>query len=223
MWSARRATWAVNSVAMEEHVDDYNTFGAGGGIQTDMGHYAKLVLDQNEQPLIFYVGTPSPFGVGGDQRSLRMAYKDGNAWVPEVIEDLIEWDAGPLSPAVAADGTVAVAYFMKNESDSDAPDYLRYAVRLSDGSWQFSVVDASSNCGDFCSLVFDNNNQPAIAYYDIEAITSYRPRKNLKLARFNGSSWQTETVSSNGDIGNYNTLWFDADNVAHICSYEFQQ
>jgi hypothetical protein len=210
------------SVAMEEAVDDYNTFGGGGGIQTDMGHYAKLVLDQDEQPMIFYVGTPSPSGVGGQQRSLRMARKTGGVWIPEVIEELNLWDANPLSPAVAADGTIAVAYFMQNESDSDYPDHLRYAVRQPDGSWRVTAVDTSSHCGDFCSLAFDANNRPTIAYYDIHANSgSYRTRNNLKLARFNGSSWQTETVSTSGVVGLYNTLWFDADNVANICTYEF--
>jgi hypothetical protein len=211
------------SVSMEENVDDFNIFGSGGGVQSDMGHHAKLVLNQDEQPLIFYVGTPSPSGVGGAVRSLRMAIRDGALWTPEIIQTLEEWDIGFLSAAVAPDGTVGVAYFMENISDNDTiPDHLRYAQRQTDGSWRITEVDATSHCGDYCSLTFDSNNRPGIAYYDIHANTgSYRKRENLKFARYNGSTWNLQTVSTSGVIGQYNTLWFDADDTAYISTYEF--
>lgn len=210
------------STSMEEHVDEYNTYGSGGGVQSSMGYHVKLVLDQNEDPLIFYVGTPTESGVGGERRSLRMASKSSDQWEPEVIQYLDDWSVETLSPAVAPDGTVAVAYYVENEdNDSDEPDHLRYAVRQTDGSWQITEVDKSSYCGDYCSLAFDADSQPAIAYYDRTAITSYRERKNLKLARFSGGSWRTENVSTESEVGQYNSLWFDAENVAYICTYEF--
>jgi hypothetical protein len=152
-----------------------------------------------------------------------MASKEGALWTPEIVQTLEEWNIDFLSAAVAPDGTVGVAYFMENESDDEnIPDHLRYAQRRLDGSWQITEIDATSHCGDFCSLAFDNNNRPAIAYYDIHANTgSYRKRENLKFARFNGSTWSLQTVSSSGVIGQYNTLWFTADDTAHICTYEF--
>jgi hypothetical protein len=210
------------STSMEEHVDEYNTYGSGGGVQSSMGYHVKLVLDQNEEPLIFYMGTPTESGVGGERRSLRMASKAGGQWEPEVIQYLDTWSVESISPAVAPDGTVAVAYYVENEDlGSNEPDHLRYAVRQADGSWQVTEVDKSSYCGDFCSLAFDANSLPAIAYYDMNAITSYRERRNLKLARFTGSLWRTETVSTSGAVGQHNTVWFDTDNTAYICTYEF--
>ena len=44
--------------------------------------------------------------------------------------------------------------------------------------------------------------------------------KNLKLARFNGISWtDREVVASTGDVGLYNSLWFDERGYPMICSY----
>ncbi len=213
------------SISMEEHVDDYNTFGSGGGVQSDMGYLCKLVLDADYNPSIFYVGTPVQDGIGEDRRSLRIAAKSGNQWNPESIEVLDQWDVEWLSGAIDSDGTPAVAYFMSDiDQVGDYPDHLRYAYRGTDGLWNISVVDNSSQCGDFCSLAFDSQNRPSIAYYDISARSAtYRPHKDLKYAHFNGSSWQLETVATAGDIGQYNTLWFDANGTPYICTYELNE
>jgi hypothetical protein len=213
------------STSMEEHVDDYDTFGSGGGVQSDMGYLCKLVLDPDDNPAIFYVGTPIQDGIGEDRRSLRMAVKSGNQWVPEIIEVLDQWDVGWLSGAIDSTGMPAVAYYMRDiDQAGDYPDHLRYAHRDADGKWQVSVVDNSAQCGDFCSLTFDSQNHPAIAYYDISARSAtYRKHQDLKYAYFNGSNWQIEAVATAGDIGQYNTLWFDGAGVPYICTYELNE
>ena len=106
----------------------------------------------------------------------------------------------------------------------DYPDHLRYAYRDPNGQWQISVVDSSAQCGDYCSLAFDRQNRPAIAYYDISARSAtYRKHQDLKFAYFNGSSWQIETVATAGDIGQFNTLWYDESGTAYICTYELNE
>ena len=213
------------STAMEEHVDDYNIFGSGGGVQSDMGYLCNLALDSNDRPYIFYVGTPVQDGLDDDRRSLRMAAKSGNQWIPEVIEELDEWDVQWLSGGIDSSGTPAVAYFMQDiDQVGDYPDHLRYAFRDADGHWQVSVVDNSAQCGDFCSLAFDHQNNPAIAYYDIAARSAaYRLHKDLKFARFSGGGWQVEAVATAGDIGQFNTLWFDSTGTPYICTYELNE
>jgi hypothetical protein len=213
------------STAMEEHVDDYNIFRSGGGVQSDMGYLCRLALDSQNNPYIFYFGTPVQDGVGEDRRSLRMAVKSGNQWIPESIEVLDEWDVKWLSGAIDANGTPAVAYFMGDiDQAGDYPDHLRYAYRDTAGNWQISVVDNSAQCGNYCALAFDGQNRPAIAYYDIAARSaSYRTHKDLKFASFNGSSWQVETVATAGAIGQYNTLWFDDAGTPFICAYEHNE
>jgi hypothetical protein len=212
------------STAMEEHVDDYNVYRSGGGVQSKMGFMCRLALDGQDNPYIFYVGTPVQDGIGEDRRTLRMAAKSGDQWIPESIEVLDEWDVQWLSGAIDAAGTPAVAYFMQDiDQVGDYPDHLRYAYRDADGHWQISVVDNSAQCGDFCSLAFDNQNRPAIAYYDISARSAtYRYHKDLKFARFNGG-WQVETVATAGDIGQYNTIWFDGADTPYICTYELNE
>ena len=190
-----------------------------------MGYLCNLALDSNDRPYIFYVGTPVQDGLDDDRRSLRMAAKSGNQWIPEVIEELDEWDVQWLSGGIDSSGTPAVAYFMQDiDQVGDYPDHLRYAFRDADGHWQVSVVDNSAQCGDFCSLAFDHQNNPAIAYYDIAARSAaYRLHKDLKFARFSGGGWQVEAVATAGDIGQFNTLWFDSTGTPYICTYELNE
>jgi hypothetical protein len=85
-------------------------------------------------------------------------------------------------------------------------------------------VDNSAQCGDYCSLTFDDQDRPAIAYYVSAARSAtYRKHKDLKFAHFTDGSWQTETVATAGDIGQYNTLWYDASGIPYICSYELNE
>lgn len=210
---------------MEEHVDDYNIYNNGGGVQSDMGYYCQLILDSEDNPFIFYVGTPILDGSEDKKRSLRMAVKLNGQWAPECIETLDDWDVQWLSAAVDSASTPAAAYFMRNLGvDGKDPDHLRFASRDSQGQWSISVVDNTAQCGDFCSLSFDAWDRPAIAYYDISARdTTDRDHKDLKYAWFDGSDWQIETVATAGDIGQYNTLWFDPDGAPCICTYELNE
>lgn len=214
----------VHTTAMEQIVDEPNIYSGGAAQQqSSMGNYCKLVLDGQDNPMIFYVGTPSGAQGGESRTSLRMARLLANVWTPEIIEVLDDWSVASLSADVDSQGTPGVAYFMKeNPDDSTYPNHLRYAQRASDGTWKIAVVDNGSNCGDFCSLAFDGQNRPSVAYYDIHANAgSYRQNQNLKFARYEGGQWRAETVATAGDIGQYNTLWFDAEGRAYICTYEF--
>lgn len=214
-----------HSLSMEEHVDDYNTYESGGGVQSAMGYHCKIALDPNDNPFIFYLGNPIDDGIGEDDRGLRMAQKIGSQWMPESIEVLDGWNIEWLSGAVDSTGKPGVAYFMTDvDQVGDYPDHLRYAFRDTDGQWNISVVDNSAQCGDFCSLTFDNQDRPAIAYYVSAARSAtYRKHQDLKFAHFDGSSWQVETVATAGDIGQYNSLWYDAGGVPYICSYELNE
>lgn len=211
------------STALEELVDDSNIFGSGGGVQSNMGNQCKIVLDADENPVLFYVGTPYQDGQGEDRTTLRMSRRIGGQWQePEIIEVLDEWSVAFISPALAPDGTLGVAYYMEEIVDSDYPNHLRYAVRLPDGQWDKHIVDMSSHCGDFCSLTYDANGLPVIAYYDLHANSgSYRTREDLKFARFSDRRWEVEAVSTAGDIGQYNSIWVDTNNAVNISTYEF--
>lgn len=214
------------SVAMEEFVDDYNIYSDGGAVtQSHMGKDVKIILDADDNPIVFYVGAPNQDGLGEDRTSLRMSRKIGGVWqAPEIIDFLEDWRVEFISPAIAPDGTLGVAYFMEDVAHTTYPDHLRYAFRQADGQWDIDIVDVSSHCGDFCSLAYDDNSMPAIAYYDIHANAgAYRPREDLKFARFVNGRWEREAVATAGDIGKYNTVWFDANGIVYISTYEFNE
>jgi hypothetical protein len=212
------------STGWEQLVDDHNVYtGTFASNVTQMGYFCDLTLDLQDHPIIVYMGTPGPDEQTDPVTSLRMAHDDDGdgQWTIEVIEELRNWQVKRLSVAVAPDGTIGVAYFMEEIDDTDFPNHLRYAYRQPGGEWENDIVDVSSHCGDFPSLAFDANSLPVIAYYDIHANSgSYRPRKDLRFARYNGGPWKKETVASAGDIGRYNAVWIDADNLINICTYE---
>jgi hypothetical protein len=204
------------STSMETWVDEHNVYGAGGGIQNATGYHAKIVLDQDEQPAVFYFAT-----MANGSRQIRVSRLTETGWVAATVYRVPdEYTVTAVSPAVAPDGTLGVAYNQQKISD-DAyfGDHLCYAQLQEDGTWLNIMVDYHSYCGQACVLAYDNNSRPAIVYYDEKPYTEYRERKDVKFAYFDGEQWRTETAANEGDIGLYNALWFDGDNLAHICTY----
>lgn len=203
--------------AMEEYVDEHNIYSAGGGIQNAMGYQSKLLLDNNQQPVAVYFGT-----LANGSRVIRASRRINGQWQPETVQSIPDdYTVGYISPAIAGDGTLAVAYFLKQISDdADFGDHLCYAERQNDGTWTNTMVDYFSYCGNYCALAFDNNNRPAVVYYEEKPYTAYRERHDVKYAFFDGRDWQREVVSTDGRVGLYNSVWFDEANVAHISTYE---
>ncbi|MEJ2039927.1 MAG: hypothetical protein P8X55_13495 [Desulfosarcinaceae bacterium] len=204
------------STAMEEWVDEHNVYGGGGGIQNASGYFCKIILDGDEQPAVFYYATM----VDGT-RQIRVSRLTETGWTANTV-CLVppEYTVTAVSPAVAGDGTLGVAYNLKMISENaDYLDHLCYAQLQEDGHWLNTVVDYHSFCGRACVLSFDNHSRPAIVYYDEKPFTDYRERKDVKFAYFNGEQWRNETAANEGDIGLYNALWFDGQNLAHICTY----
>ncbi len=208
----------------EEAVDQVNLYGTGGGVQSSLGYRCRLILDNNEpqQPIAFYAGNTS-----NGPAQLRASRRVEGVWQQEVVytvpnDFVVEF----ISPAMAPDGTLGVAYFLKrtNAADDEMGDHLNYAQRQQDGTWINTIVDYQSYCGDYCSLSFDSNNQPAIAYYDERPYTPYRERHNVKLAYLMpDGDWQKENVAFHGRIGFYNWLWFDGANIPCVVSYEIEK
>ncbi len=79
-------------------------------------------------------------------------------------------------------------------------------------------MDESTWCGSRCSLAIDANGIPAIAYFD-EQSHSGRLHQFLKYAEFSGLRWITESVDEYGDVGRYNSLWFDGGEIPTICTF----
>ena len=80
-------------------------------------------------------------------------------------------------------------------------------------AWVISTVDSAGDVGQFTSLAFGPDGQPAIAYYD--AGNGF-----LKIARYNGTIWSASTVDNAGNVGQYSSLAFGPDGQPAIAYYD---
>ncbi len=191
------------------------------GIQNSVGYHCQLVLDTAENPVAFYAVKADQTNFGDQTSGLRVARRSGDGtWQPDWVDEDCEVVA--LSAArFAGDDTLAVAYAVKANNGFNTVYYLKYAS-FQNNTWTVETVDDSVSCGSYCSLAFDSQGQPAIAYYEIRSHTGYT-LQNLKFARYIGDTWQTEQVAQSGDIGKFNNLWFDGNDRAHIGTYSASQ
>ena len=187
------------------------------GIQNSVGYECQLVLDAAEQPVAFYAVKADQTNFGDQTSGLRIARRAGDGtWQLDWVDENCEVVALSAS-RYASDDTLAVAYAVKENNGVNTVYYLKYAV-FENNSWTVEIVDESASCGSYCSLAFDSQGQPAIAYYEIRSHTGYT-LQNLKFARYSEDTWQIERVAQSGDIGKFNNLWFDGNDRAHIGTY----
>ena len=105
----------------------------------------------------------------------------------------------------ALQGQVTALQALQQKSSATA---LHYATG---GSlpWTLSTVDSAGSVGEFTSLAFGPDGQPAISYYD-------NATGDLKFARFNGSTWTLTTLDSTGSVGLDTSLAFGPDGLPAI-------
>jgi hypothetical protein len=187
------------------------------GIQNSVGYDCQLVLDAAETPVAFYAVKADQTNFGDQTSGLRVARRTGaGTWQLDWVDEDCEVVA--LSAArFAGDDILAVAYAVKENNGVSTVYYLKYAS-FQNNTWTVETVDDSVSCGSYCSLAFNSQGQPAIAYYEIRSHTGYT-LQNLKYARYIDDTWQTERVAQSGDIGKFNNLWYDGNDRAHIGTY----
>ena len=212
LYYVKKQRTALNDSGTVEEVVEGNQYG-GPNIQNRAGDFPVLVIDGSDNPVIFYYAELQDMTQG-----LRVARRNGNGtWEKEWIETGCE--IGGISAGMNNQGVLGVAYYIKHCTDGRSDThYVKYA-RQEGSSWTVQTVDDTILCGKYPSLSFDSSGFPAIAYYEIESHSGY-DLKNLRLARFKDGSWSDrDRIASEGDIGLYNNLWFDADDAPVITSY----
>jgi len=214
----RERTQLNNASSITEETIEGSLFPAFDyGIQNSVGYDCQLVLDAAEAPVAFYAVKADQTNFGDQTSGLRVARRTGaGTWQLDWIDEDCEVVA--LSAArFAGEDILAVAYAVKENNGVNTVYYLKYAS-FQNNTWTVKTVDDSVSCGSYCSLAFNSQGQPAIAYYEIRSHTGYT-LQNLKYARYIDDTWQTERVAQSGDIGKFNNLWFDGDDRAHIATY----
>jgi hypothetical protein len=207
----KERTFLDNSGTPEEVVEgnDYN----GPNIQNNVGDFSTIVIDAQDNPVLFYYAE-----LPDNTQGLRVARRRGDGtWEKEWIETGCV--VGGISAGINNTGALGVAYYVTQYTDGrDDTNLLKYAQEQAT-SWSVQIVDDTALCGKYPALSFDSSGFPAIAYYEMKSHSGY-DLENLKLARFLGNTWQKgEIVASQGDVGLYNNLWFDMNDKPVIVSY----
>jgi subtilisin family serine protease len=161
-----------------------------------VGQAPSLAYDIDGDPIIAYYRKS-----GGDLRV--MATDNTGVWQKFMVDtagDVGDW----ADVSVADNGVFAVAYEDKTNGN------LKYS-RYADGQWTTFTVDNLAKGAAYIDLNL-HNNQAFISYQDLA-------NGDLKFAKRENAQWQTETVYRPGNTGQFSSLVFDSNDIAHIAFY----
>ena len=156
-----------------------------------------------------------------DQNSndLILATRGDGSWSRETVD--AEGNAGQFAELVIDDSDrIHISYVTQTGSDEVV---VKYATRgAGESGWTITDIDTLSNifygfegAREITAISIDSAGNPWIAYTD---------EMNLRLAVWGGSAFRTETISTSQDrgavFGQLVSLGLDADDVAHIATFE---
>jgi hypothetical protein len=168
------------------------------------GTYAMLAFDASDNPVIMHYNGTEMGTYGG----LQIAYNMGASW------ELDQVLAGSTSerPSLATDGQgkFGIAYYKPSKQA------LHYMESSDLKTWDDLQVDTNlTRNGEFSSLAFDSQGNPAIAYYlcnDYNETTCDFTKDGLNFAHRVGTKWKVHEKVDTGDTqrcGEYAALTFD--------------
>jgi len=188
-------------------------------IQNNAGEHCSIALDNTQTPMVFYYDeAPLP----ENDKGLRFAYKQSlDQWQTEWVEK--DCNIGYISAAWNDKrGIMGVAYYVEDDlSYSNTDQSLRYAEKINN-EWHTYIIDDSCLCGNYCSLTFDNDGNPIIAYRADQSHSGYHLNE-LRVSRKINDVWKKETVSSLHNIGWYNTVIVDQSDTLYISTYSYDR
>jgi len=173
---------------------EYTTVDADG----DVGQYSSITINTSNQPSISYYDVSN--------KNLKVATYNGTSWEKQIVD--ADGDRGRYtSYVIDADNNPNLIYYDATRGK------LKYAGWLR--TWEKTTVDHVGDVGQYSSIACDEYNQVYISYYDAT-------NANLKFASNLGSSWQVETIASEGSLGRYTSLDISKPqdgNMAHVIYY----
>jgi MYXO-CTERM domain-containing protein len=167
----------------------------------NVGAFTSLVLDSSGNPHISYCDDSNG--------TLKYAFWNGTSWHTETVGG----GHNVLCTSLALDpsGNPRISYFDLGYDD------LKYAS-WNGTSWDTETVDSAGIVGGESSLALDSSGNPHISYKYYPDLTY--TNGHLKYASWNGSSWHTETVDSDGVVGGFTSLALDSSGNPHISYYD---
>ncbi|MFA5858612.1 MAG: fibronectin type III domain-containing protein [Elusimicrobiota bacterium] len=161
----------------------------------DVGQYNSIALDNMSKPHISYTNNDS----GG----LKYAEWDGSKWSTTTIHS--GSNIGYYTSIILDNlNNVHISYYSNGK--------LAYA-KFNGICWSTQTVDSATDTGYNTSIALDSYGNPCISYRDQ---SSGVDNSDLRYARWNGTTWDLETVESVGNVGWWNTMVVDSENKPHI-------
>ncbi len=169
-------------------------------LELDSNGAAAIALGSDEKPRFLYAQYPGPE---------YFTYPDPDtpgSWFTQSIG----YSALDANVRLAMDGT-SIAYGLGYEQGSDD---LLFARRM--GTWSVDVVTNVGQVetgGGKSEIAVDGGGVVHIAFYD-------GAQQDLRYGRWDGSSWELQTVASAGDVGNYCSIAVDPWDQPHISFWD---
>lgn len=191
------ATWDGSSWTVQT-VDD----------RRDVGLGVSLALDSAGHPhLVYYDRTNQDF----HYTRWKYVHWDGSTWIIEPVDGTASWhDWGQASLTLDSQDRPHISY------GQGADASLKYATKVG-GAWTVQTVDTGIGSGVVSSVAVDSDDQPHISY-EVESVSPHE----IRYARWNGTSWYTQTVAQiNAWGGGYPSLVLDSAGQPHISFHDW--
>lgn len=174
------------------------------------GTYNRVAMTPAGLPVVLHYSTGGAPGVYIDREAIRGALAAQEADGGWSSDQLFSGQIGPqLGFGVNAEGHMAAAYY------GLATSQLWYVESIDGVTWSSPVsVDANGLTGQYPSLAFDSNGDPAVAYYRCNADHSDTQcdatQDGLYLARRKSGTWSATVIHADPNVldGLYPALGF---------------
>jgi hypothetical protein len=171
------------------------------------GFQSSLKLSDEDQPRVSYISKIDNY------YSLKYASWSGTSWSIDTVEQ--------------GQSGISAGWYNSLQLDSNGRPHIAYDVIQAESvkyaawngtQWETKVVDTveygATGGHGFTSLALDAQNQPLVSYggNNVDVFGDV----DLNLARWNGSSWDIETVDDNDRSGFNSSISMDSQGNPHI-------
>jgi hypothetical protein len=172
----------------------------------DVGCFSSMALDKDGRPHIAYYDELL--------MQLKFAYYNGSSWQLTYVDEQSQAGLYASLALHPVSGHARISYYDIGKKS------LKYAS-WNGSNWTTQVVDAGPEAGMHSALALDPTGQPRITYCRGKGCSTGNVQDiiELKVAVFNGSSWDIRSVTGGG-TGLFSDIAVDKNGAIHISTYD---